>query len=318
VLRDELEHVGIVAANQAATRRVGEEVVPLPEEDEPRHLGARPVVAVIYSHSHIDHFGGVRGLLDEADVKAGKAQVIAPKDFMEYAVSENVYAGTAMTSRAFFQYGVLLPVGPFGHAGMGLGQNVAAGEPSLIAPTRSIEKDIEELTVDGIRMIFQNTPDAEAPSEMNTYFPDMKALWMAENVTSCVHNIYTLRGALIRDALLWSKYINQALHLFVQDTEVMFASHHWPRWGNERVRRCCETSVTPTPTSTTRCSTLPTRASPSTRSTPGGQGSPDGRLRAAGLPIGDPGPAKQLLGGGLRAALGACRRVRLRRLPGPM
>jgi alkyl sulfatase BDS1-like metallo-beta-lactamase superfamily hydrolase len=201
-----------------------------------KHLGERPVVAVIYSHSHIDHFGGVRGLLDEADVRAGKAQVIAPKDFMDFAVSENVYAGNAMSRRAFFQYGVLLPVGPFGHAGMGLGQNVAAGEPSLIAPTISIEEDIEELTVDGVKMIFQNTPEAEAPSEMNTYFPDMKVLWMAENVTSCVHNIYTLRGALVRDALLWSKYINEALYLFGQEAEVMFASHHWPHWGNDRIQ----------------------------------------------------------------------------------
>jgi len=106
----------------------------------------------------------------------------------------------------------------------------------LIAPTISIEKDIEELIVDGVRMIFQNTPEAEAPSEMNTYLPDMKALWMAENVTSCVHNIYTLRGAMVRDALQWSKYTNQALHLFGQEAEVMFASHHWPRWGNERIQ----------------------------------------------------------------------------------
>ena len=201
-----------------------------------KHLGERPVTAVIYSHSHIDHFGGVRGLVDEADVRAGKVQIIAPKDFMEYAVSENVYAGNAMTRRSFFQYGALLPVSPYGHAGMGLGQNISKGEPGLIAPTISIEEDIEELVVDGVRMIFQNTPDAEAPSEMNTYLPNMKALWMAENVTSCVHNIYTLRGALVRDALQWSKYTNQALHLFGQEAEVMFASHHWPRWGNERIQ----------------------------------------------------------------------------------
>jgi alkyl sulfatase BDS1-like metallo-beta-lactamase superfamily hydrolase len=123
---------------------------------------------------------------------------------------------------------------------MGLGQNASKGEPSLIAPTISIKKDIEELTVDGVRMIFQNTPDAEAPSEMNTYLPDMKALWMAENVTASMHNIYTLRGALVRDALAWSKYINEALYLFGQEAEVMFASHHWPRWGNDRIQEVLE------------------------------------------------------------------------------
>ncbi len=201
-----------------------------------RHLGERPVTAVIYSHSHIDHFGGVRGLVDEALFAAGKVAIIAPPDFMEYVVAENVYAGNAMIRRSFFQYGALLPISPFGHAGMGLGQNISKGEPSLIAPTISIKKDIEELTVDGVRMIFQNTPGAEAPSEMNTYLPDMKALWMAENVTSCIHNIYTLRGALVRDALVWSKYINEALYLFGQEAEVMFASHHWPRWGTDRIQ----------------------------------------------------------------------------------
>ena len=201
-----------------------------------KHLGERPVTAVIYSHSHIDHFGGVRGLVDEALLAAGKVAIIAPPDFMEYSVAENVYAGNAMTRRTFFQYGALLPISPYGHAGMGLGQNVSKGEPSLIAPTISIQKAIQELTVDGIRMIFQDTPDAEAPSEMNTYLPDMKALWMAENVTSCIHNIYTLRGALVRDALAWSKYINEALFLFGQDAEVMFASHHWPRWGSDRIQ----------------------------------------------------------------------------------
>ena len=201
-----------------------------------RHLGERPVTAVIYSHSHIDHFGGVRGLVDEALFAAGKVAIIAPPDFMEYVVAENVYAGNAMIRRSFFQYGVLLPISPFGHAGMGLGQNISKGEPSLISPTISIKKDIEELTVDGVRMIFQNTPGAEAPLEMNTYLPDMKALWMAENVTSCIHNIYTLRGALVRDALAWSKYISEALYLFGQEAEVMFASHHWPRWGTDRIQ----------------------------------------------------------------------------------
>ncbi|MBW2416154.1 MAG: MBL fold metallo-hydrolase, partial [Deltaproteobacteria bacterium] len=154
------------------------------------HLGKRPIVAVVYSHSHADHFGGVRGIVKEEDVRAGKVEIIAPFDFMNHAVSENVYAGNAMS----------------------------------------------RLTVDGVKMIFQNTPNTEAPSEMNTYFPELKVLWMAENVTGTIHNIYTLRGALVRDALAWSKYINEALYMFGRQADVMFASHHWPRWGNARVQ----------------------------------------------------------------------------------
>jgi alkyl sulfatase BDS1-like metallo-beta-lactamase superfamily hydrolase len=141
-----------------------------------------------------------------------------------------------MNRRLFYQYGILLPASPFGHAGQGLAQNVSIGTITLIAPTRVIEDDIEELTVDGVKMIFQNTPNTEAPSNMNTYFPDTKLLWMAENVTGVFHNIYTLRGAPVRDALRWSKYISRALHRFGQDAEVMFASHHWPRWGNDRIQ----------------------------------------------------------------------------------
>ncbi len=200
------------------------------------HLGERPIVAVVYSHSHGDHWGGVRGIVDEAEVAAGKVQIIAPREFMLHTISENVYAGNAMNRRLFYQYGILLPASPYGHAGQGLAQNISIGNVTLIAPTRVIEKDIEELTVDGVRMIFQNTPGTEAPAEMNTYFPDHKALWMAENVTGTFHNIYTLRGAPVRDALRWSKYISRALHLFGQEAEVVFASHHWPRWGNDRIQ----------------------------------------------------------------------------------
>jgi alkyl sulfatase BDS1-like metallo-beta-lactamase superfamily hydrolase len=201
-----------------------------------KHVGKFPVRAVIYSHSHGDHWGGVRGVVEEADVKSGKVQIFAPRDFMLHTVSENVYAGNAMNRRLFYQYGILLPASPFGHAGQGLAQNVSIGTITLIAPTRIIEDDIEELTVDGVRMIFQNTPNTEAPSEMNTYFPDMKLLWMAENVTGTFHNIYTLRGAPVRDPLRWSKYISEVLYTFGQEADVMFASHHWPRWGNERIQ----------------------------------------------------------------------------------
>ncbi len=201
------------------------------------HVGGElPVTAVIYSHSHGDHWGGVRGVVDEADVRAGKVEIIAPRDFMEHTISENVYAGNAMNRRLFYQYGLLLPASPHGYAGQGLGQGVSAGLVGLIAPTRIVEDDIEEFEVDGVRMIFQNTPGTEAPSNMNTYIPDMKALWMAENVTATLHNIYTLRGAPVRDPLRWSKYISRALHLYGEDAEVMFYSHHWPRWGNDRIQ----------------------------------------------------------------------------------
>ena len=199
-------------------------------------LGERPVVAVVYSHSHIDHFAGVRGVVDEADVRSGKVKIIAPVGFMDHAVAENVYAGTAMNRRAYYQYGMLLPRSPFGHVDQAIGKNIAAGTPSLIAPTVVIEKDIEELTVDGVKMVFQNTPGTEAPAEMNTYFPDMKAFWAAENIVGTIHNIYTLRGALVRDPLEWSKQINRALYMFGREAEVMFASHSWPRWGNGRIQ----------------------------------------------------------------------------------
>jgi alkyl sulfatase BDS1-like metallo-beta-lactamase superfamily hydrolase len=200
------------------------------------HLGERPVVAVVYSHSHGDHWGGVRGVVDEADVQAGRVQIIAPIGFMEHAIAENVYAGNAMNRRLFFQYGVLLPAHPSGHVDQSIGKNVSAGALGLIAPTRTIDDPIERLTVDGVTMVFQNTPGTEAPSEMNTWFPEFDAFWAAENVTGTIHNIYTLRGARVRDALRWSKYINEALYMFGKEAEVMFASHSWPRWGNGRIQ----------------------------------------------------------------------------------
>jgi alkyl sulfatase BDS1-like metallo-beta-lactamase superfamily hydrolase len=211
------------------TARAGLELVNQEVED-------LPVTAVIYSHSHADHFGGVRGVVDPERFANGQVEIIAPIGFMQEAVSENVYAGNAMNRRLFYQYGVLLPASPFGHAGQGLMQNVASGNLGLLPPTRVIEEGIEEIEVDGIRMVFQNTPGTEAPAEMNTYLPDKKALWMAENVSNTIHNIYTLRGAQVRDALGWSKFIARALYLFGQEAEVMFASHHWPRWGNDRVQ----------------------------------------------------------------------------------
>jgi alkyl sulfatase BDS1-like metallo-beta-lactamase superfamily hydrolase len=201
------------------------------------HVGeGLPIKAVIYSHTHGDHWGGVRGIVDEADVRAGRIEIIAPQDFMQFTMSENVYAGNAMNRRLFYQYGLLLPVAPHGFVSQGLGHRVPSGATGLIAPTRFVSDPIEEFEVDGVRMVFQNTPNTEAPREMNTYLPDIKALWMAENVTATLHNIYTLRGAAVRDPLNWSKYIAEALYRFGVEAEVMFASHHWPRWGNERIQ----------------------------------------------------------------------------------
>jgi alkyl sulfatase BDS1-like metallo-beta-lactamase superfamily hydrolase len=160
---------------------------------------------------------------------------------MDHAVSEYVYAGYAMSRRMFFQYGALLPRSPFGHVDQSIGKNTAAGNLGLIPPNVIIKDDIEELTIDGVKMVFQNTPGTEAPAEMNTYFPDMKVFWAAENITGTIHNIYTLRGALVRDALEWSKQINKALYRFGQEAEVMFAAHSWPRWGNERIQEVMRT-----------------------------------------------------------------------------
>ena len=199
-----------------------------------------PVTAVIYSHSHGDHFGGVRGVVDPERLEAGNVEIIAPRAFMAHAISENVYAGNAMNRRLFYQYGVLLPASPFGHAGQGLMQNISAGSIGLLQPTLVVEPGLKEIVVDGIKMVFQNTPNTEAPSEMNTYIPEMKALWMAENVSNVIHNIYTLRGAQVRDALGWSKYIARAMYLFGDEAEVMFASHSWPRWGTERIKEVLE------------------------------------------------------------------------------
>jgi alkyl sulfatase BDS1-like metallo-beta-lactamase superfamily hydrolase len=204
-------------------------------------LGTRPVVGVVYSHSHVDHFGGVRGVVDEADVASGKVKVIAPVGFLNAAVSENVFAGNAMTRRTQYQYAVLLARSPFGHVDQSIGKNVAAGNVGLIAPNVLITQDFQELTIDGVKMVFQNTPDTEAPVEMNTYFPDFKAFWAAENITGTIHNIYTLRGAPVRNASNWSKQINVALYRFGQEAEVMFASHSWPRWGNARIQEVMRT-----------------------------------------------------------------------------
>ena len=202
-----------------------------------RHRPQRPVVAVIYTHPHVDHFGGVRGVVDEADVKAGKVQVIAPQGFFEHAVSENVLAGPAMKRRAQYMYGAPLPRGPRGQVDAGLGKGVPANATvSLIAPTRLIEQPFETLRIDGVDIEFQLTPGTEAPAEMNLWFPQFKALCMAENASHVQHNVLTLRGAQVRDAKVWAHYLDQSLLRYGEQAEVVFAQHHWPTWGGAAIR----------------------------------------------------------------------------------
>ena len=199
------------------------------------HRGDRPVVAVIYTHSHGDHFGGVLGVTSQADVDAGKVAVLAPEGFVEHAVQENVYAGTAMTRRATYMYGTQLDRGPQGQVGCGLGQNTSTGEVAMIVPTIDIRHTGETHTIDGVEIEFQMAPGTEAPAEMHFYFPKFRALCMAENATHNLHNLLTLRGALVRDPHGWAGYLTEAIDTFADRADVVFASHHWPTWGRERI-----------------------------------------------------------------------------------
>jgi alkyl sulfatase BDS1-like metallo-beta-lactamase superfamily hydrolase len=199
------------------------------------HRGDRPVMGLLYTHSHVDHFGGARGVVSAEEVAAGRVPVFAPEGFLEHAVSENVYAGGAMTRRATYMYGALLPKGPDGQVGAGLGQTTSLGTVTLIPPTVDITRTGQQETVDGIRMIFQLTPGTEAPAEMNFLFPERRALCMAENATHNLHNVLTLRGALVRDPHVWAAYLDDAIDLFASEADVVFAQHHWPRWGRERL-----------------------------------------------------------------------------------
>ena len=199
------------------------------------HRGDRPVVAVIYTHSHVDHFGGVLGVTSPAEVDAGKVAVLAPEGFLEHAVQENVYAGTAMARRATYMYGTLLARGPLGQVGCGLGQTPSTGEVAIIVPTVDIRETGETHTIDGVEIEFQMAPGTEAPAEMHFYFPRYRALCMAENATHNLHNLLTLRGALVRDPHGWSGYLTEAIDRFSDRTDVAFASHHWPTWGRDRI-----------------------------------------------------------------------------------
>ena len=198
-------------------------------------FGELPIRAVIYTHSHVDHYGGIRGVVTEEQVRDGSVQLIAPEGFLGAAISENVLVGPAMSRRAMYMYGVLLPVGSHGHLDAGLGKGIPRGTNGLIAPNYEVTHTGETLVVDGIEIEFQMTPGTEAPAEMNFYFPQFRALCMAENCSATLHNVYTPRGAEIRDALAWSRYIQEALESFLDRTDVAFASHHWPRWGQDAI-----------------------------------------------------------------------------------
>lgn len=200
-----------------------------------KHRPQKPIVAVIYTHSHTDHYGGVKGLVSEADVKAGKVQIIAPEGFMEEAISENVLAGNIMTRRALYSYGLLLPHNAQGNIGNGLGVTLTTGGPTIIAPTRIITKTGQKLNIDGLDFEFLMAPGSEAPSEMHFYIPALKALCTAENTTHTLHNFYTLRGAKTRDTAKWSYYLNETLDKWGSQAEVLFMPHTWPVWGNQHI-----------------------------------------------------------------------------------
>ena len=201
-----------------------------------KHRPARPVVAVIYTHSHVDHWGGVRGVVSGDDVAAGRVLVIAPAGFMEEAVGENVIAGNAMSRRALYQFGPLLARGEKGQVDSGLGKTVSNGTLTLIAPTQLITKPIETQRIDGVDIVFELTPGAEAPAELIMHYPQFRVLNMAEITSQNMHNLLPMRGALVRDALAWSKYIGGALQRYGAASDVLIAQHNWPVWGGERVR----------------------------------------------------------------------------------
>ncbi|MEZ5077475.1 MAG: alkyl sulfatase dimerization domain-containing protein [Solirubrobacterales bacterium] len=197
--------------------------------------GERPVTGLVYTHSHIDHFGGAKGVVGAEEVRKWRIPVLAPAGFLDHAIDENVFAGTAMGRRAAYMYGAKLRRGPDGQIGSGLGQTTSLGTVTLIPPNLEVTETGQEETIDGVRMVFQLTPGTEAPAEMNFHFPEHRVLCIAENATHTMHNVLTLRGALVRDPHVWARYLNESIELFGEETDVLFAGHHWPRWGRERI-----------------------------------------------------------------------------------
>ncbi len=201
-----------------------------------KHLGNKPVTAVILTHSHVDHFGGTSGIVSREEIASGSVRIIAPAGFLHEATSENLLAGPAMSRRAAFMYGFRLARSPRGHLDSGLGKEPGRGNTTIMPPTHVIDRTPQAMTLDGVRFVFQYAPESEAPAELMFYLPEKKAFCGAEVVSRTMHNLYTLRGAKVRDALRWSGYIDEALELFGREAEVAFASHHWPTWGNERIQ----------------------------------------------------------------------------------
>ncbi|SVD24935.1 uncharacterized protein METZ01_LOCUS377789, partial [marine metagenome] len=204
------------------------------------HRPAKPVVCVIYSHCHVDHYGGVVGVISTDEVKAGKVVVIAPDRFMEELAGENILVGNAMSRRAQYQFGGLLQTGPRGQVDAGLGKTIARGRVSLIAPTCIITKPTESHVIDGVEVEFQLAPDSEAPAEMHMFLPQFAVLNLAENATHLLHNLIPLRGALVRDSRMWSRHISDAICLFGDRTDILIGQHHWPTWGRSKVRAYLE------------------------------------------------------------------------------
>ena len=223
---------GVIVVDPLLTKETGAAALELYR----RHRGDRPIRAFIHTHSHIDHFGGVQGMATQEEIESGSIEIIVPEGFLEHAVSENVYAGTAMSRRSGYMYGASLARGPQGQVGAGLGQTTSTGEATIFSPTLEITTTGQTHTIDGVEFEFQMAPGTEAPSEMHFYLPRYRALCMAENATHTLHNLLTLRGAVVRDPHVWSHYLTEAIERYGDKTEVVFASHHWPTWGNDKVR----------------------------------------------------------------------------------
>jgi linear primary-alkylsulfatase len=222
---------GIVVFDPLMSEETAAAALALYYEHRPR----RPIVAVVHSHSHVDHYGGIRGVVDEEDVRSGKVKIIAPVGFLEAAIAENVLAGNVMGRRATYMFGNLLAAGPKGLIGVGLGMTTPSGRFSLIPPTDLVTETGQRMLIDGLEFEFMLAPDSEAPAEMHWFIENFKAVTAAENCCHTMHNIYTLRGTKIRDPLAWSKYLEQTIDLWGDRAEVMYGMHHWPVWGRDRL-----------------------------------------------------------------------------------
>jgi alkyl sulfatase BDS1-like metallo-beta-lactamase superfamily hydrolase len=222
---------GVIVVDPLLTKETGAAALGLYR----RHRGDRPIVAVIFTHSHLDHFGGVLGIVSAEEVEDGRVEIVAPAGFIEHSISENVYAGTAMARRAGYMYGAALDRGPSGQVGAGLGLTLSTGETTLLVPTIDVAETGERLTFDGVEFEFQLAPNTEAPAEMHFFIPRYNALCMAENATHNLHNLLTLRGALVRDPHVWSEYLTEAIERYGDRADVLFTSHHWPTWGREEL-----------------------------------------------------------------------------------